>query len=128
MKKNTIAILLGIAMISCSKKEENLTAETNVMAEEPTVKSEEVVSNEPEGKSLIVGMDCMACHKEDSRLVGPSYQEIANKYTDADKEMLASRIIDGGSGNWGEVPMTPHAGLSKENAKKMVEYILSLKK
>ena len=81
-----------------------------------------------EGLALIEGMDCLTCHKTDARLVGPSYQEIADKYTDADIEMLATKIIEGGKGNWGEIPMTPHAGMSKENAKKMVEYILTLKK
>ena len=37
-------------------------------------------------------------------------------------------LIEGGKGNWGEIPMTPHAGMSQENAKKMVAYILTLKK
>jgi cytochrome c len=43
-------------------------------------------------------------------------------------ELLAGKIIAGGKGVWGEVPMTPHASLSKDDAKEMVRYILSLKK
>jgi cytochrome c len=81
-----------------------------------------------EGKSLVEGTDCLSCHKIDSKLVGPAYQEVAAKYKEADVDMLAQKIIDGGRGNWGEIPMTPHAGLSKDNAKLMVKYILSLKK
>ena len=42
--------------------------------------------------------------------------------------MLAQKIIEGGKGNWGDIPMTAHAEMSKENAQKMVKYILSLKK
>jgi cytochrome c len=61
-------------------------------------------------------------------LVGPSYQEIADKYTEADLDKLATKIIEGGKGVWGEIPMTPHSGMSKENAQKMVKYILTLKK
>ncbi len=69
----------------------------------------------------------MACHKTDSKVVGPSYKDVALKYTTADIAMLAQTIIKGGSGNWGEVPMTPHPTLSEEDATEMVKYILSLK-
>ena len=53
---------------------------------------------------------------------------MADKYTDSDMDLLATKIIEGGKGAWGEIPMTPHAGMSRENAKKMVAYILTLKK
>ena len=69
----------------------------------------------------------MSCHKVDAKLVGPSYQDVAAKYTDADIDHLAGKIIEGGKGVWGDIPMTPHAGLSQDNAKLMVKYILSLK-
>ena len=114
---------------SCSKKPIDSAKESNVMLEEPTLKVvDSAAAGKHEGLALIEGMDCLTCHKTDARLVGPSYQEIADKYTDADIEMLATKIIEGGKGNWGEIPMTPHAGMSKENAKKMVEYIMTLKK
>lgn len=128
MKNIAIAFLLGVSIISCSKKEADPNAETNVMLEEPAVATTGAASGEHEGKTLIAGMDCLTCHKEDAKLVGPSYQEVAAKYTDADIDQLADKIINGGVGVWGQVPMTPHAGLSKDNAKKMVEYILTLKK
>ena len=90
--------------------------------------TQSIKENFEEGKALIAGSDCLTCHKEDAKLVGPSYQEIAAKYTEADIDMLADKIINGGSGVWGEVPMSAHAGMDKENAKKMVKYILTLKK
>lgn len=127
MKRLFIAFFIGTLAMSCSKKEDNGTAESNVMLEEPATPSAAAASGEHEGKTLIAGMDCLTCHKEDAQLVGPSYKDVAAKYTEADIDMLASKIIDGGVGNWGQVPMTPHAGLSQENAKKMVEYILTLK-
>ncbi|ATN04791.1 hypothetical protein CRN76_04920 [Chryseobacterium indologenes] len=80
------------------------------------------------GFKLIEGADCLACHKIDSKLIGPSYQDVASKYTKADIERLAQKIIEGGKGNWGDIPMTPHEGLSKDDAQQMVKYILSLKK
>jgi len=83
----------------------------------------------PKGKALMDEQDCKTCHKEDMKLVGPAYKDIAKKYESNDKniETLADKIISGGSGNWGEVAMVPHPSLQKEDAKEMVKYILSLK-
>lgn len=81
------------------------------------------------GAELIAQKDCKTCHKPDMKVVGPSYKEIAQKYeaSEANEDMLADKIIKGGSGNWGEVAMLPHADVPKEDAKEMVKYILSLK-
>lgn len=128
MKKYLVICGL-IAVVSCSKKESNPNMDSNVMLEEPVAKVvDSAAAGKNEGLALIEGGDCLTCHKLDTRVVGPSYQEVADKYTEADIEMLATKIIEGGKGNWGEIPMTPHAGMSKDNAKKMVEYILTLKK
>ena len=89
------------------------------MLPEPTEQTAATAAATPEeeGKALIAGSDCLTCHKEDAKLVGPSYQEVAAKYTEADIDMLADKIINGGSGVWGEIPMSAHAGMDKENAK-----------
>lgn len=135
MKKLVLtALVASLAIVSCSKKE-NVEAEapqqeSNKMIEEPTeaAKPAATLSPEEEGKSLVEGTDCLSCHKVDAKLVGPSYQEVAAKYTEADIDHLATKIIEGGKGVWGEIPMTPHAGLSQDNAKLMVKYILAQKK
>lgn len=134
MKKYVFYVaILSLALFSCSKNESNQPApESNVILEEPKSEIAEAAtitaSPEEEGKTLVEGADCLSCHKVDAKLVGPSYQEVAAKYSEADVELLAQKIIDGSKGVWGDIPMTPHAGLSKENAQKMVKYILSLKK
>jgi len=140
MKKLFLTSALAVLTImSCSKKEEATQEsanqpESNVMLEEkPTeapaaTPAAAALSPEEQGKQLVEGTDCLSCHKVDAKLVGPAYQEVAAKYTDADIDKLATKIIDGGKGVWGEIPMTPHAGLSPDNAKLMVKYILSLKK
>ncbi|MEJ5051456.1 c-type cytochrome [Chryseobacterium culicis] len=135
-----IAIILSLSLtaLSCSK------SETTPIPKAEPYSAEQVIQPQPaapvptpspspdaskhEGLQLIEGTDCLTCHKIDSKLIGPSYQEVAAKYTETDLDMLAQKIIDGGKGNWGEIPMTPHTGLSKENARQMVKYILSLKK
>jgi cytochrome c len=82
------------------------------------------------GLLLISKSDCATCHKINNKIVGPTYQEIADKYTIDSKtiEFLIDKIINGGSGNWGQIPMLPHAMITKEDADKMVKYILALKK
>ena len=81
------------------------------------------------GEQLISSSDCLTCHKVDARIVGPSYTDVANKYpaTEENIEMLASKIIAGGSGSWGEIPMAPHPAITTDDAKEMVKYILALK-
>ncbi len=79
------------------------------------------------GAQLIAKSDCLGCHKEHEKLVGPSYADVAKKYTDKDMDMLAEHIIKGGAGHWGDVPMSAHPQLSPDSAKLMVKYILSVK-
>ena len=80
------------------------------------------------GKTLIDGSDCKACHTVDKKSIGPTYREVALKYqgkTTA-QQNLAKKIISGGSGVWGEVPMAAHPQISAADAAEMVKYILSL--
>ncbi|WP_266202704.1 c-type cytochrome [Pontibacter kalidii] len=89
-----------------------------------------VAGNFEKGAKLIAGSDCLACHQEEKKLVGPAYVEVADKYEFNDKNVdyLAGKIIEGGAGVWGQVPMTPHPNISKADAQEMARYILSLKK
>lgn len=81
------------------------------------------------GAKLIAASDCASCHKEKEKVIGPSYADVAQKYpsNEYNISMLATKIIQGGSGNWGAVPMTPHPGVTEADAREMVKYILTLK-
>ncbi|MBN8510240.1 MAG: c-type cytochrome [Burkholderiales bacterium] len=72
---------------------------------------------------------CMACHTVDKKVVGPSYKDVAAKYAGqagaADK--LAEKIVKGGVGVWGAVPMPANPKVSPAEAKQLAEWILSLK-
>ncbi|SUX49029.1 c-type cytochrome [Chryseobacterium indoltheticum] len=120
MKQLFLTGIVSLLIISCSKKENSEI--------QPSSGTSTPVATNVSGKDLIEASDCMACHNAVERTIGPSYKEIAEKYSDKDIEMLASKIIEGGSGVWGSVPMQPHPQVSKEDAKKMVEFILSQKK
>ena len=80
----------------------------------------------PKGKQLIDATDCAACHAEGIKVNGPSYLEIAKKYTDKDKNYLIGKIIKGGSGVWGEAMMSAHPQLKTEEVSSIVDYILTL--
>ena len=73
---------------------------------------------------------CSACHAVDSKLIGPSYQDVAAKYKgDAGAAAkLADKVKKGGSGVWGQIPMPPNAQASDADIKELVNWILSLKK
>ena len=79
--------------------------------------------------ALATAKNCMACHAVDKKLVGPSYKDVAAKYAgqkDA-AEKLAGKVIKGGSGVWGPVPMPANAQVSADEAKKLVAWILATK-
>lgn len=77
--------------------------------------------------ALATAKNCMACHAVDKKLVGPSYKDIATKYAGqadaADK--LAGKVVKGGSGAWGPVPMPANAQINDADAKKLVAWILA---
>lgn len=122
MKKLFLTGLISLFIVSCSKKEDSQVLSTD------STDIYTPVNKNISGKDLIEASDCTACHNAVERTIGPSYKEIAEKYSEKDMETLASKIIEGGSGVWGSVPMQPHPQVSKDDAKKMVEYILSQKK
>lgn len=80
------------------------------------------------GKALMDKSDCNACHSIDNKIVGPAFKDIAKKYKgDATAvAKLSDKIIKGGAGAWGDIPMAPHPQISKTDASEMVKYILSL--
>jgi len=77
---------------------------------------------------LAAKKNCLACHAVDTKLVGPAYKDVAAKYR-SDKgaaARLAEKVIKGGSGVWGPVPM-PANNVTPEEAKTLVAWVLSQK-
>ena len=70
---------------------------------------------------------CMSCHQVAKKVVGPSFQDVAKKYKGdaAAAAKLADKVIKGGQGVWGPVPMPPNK-VTDDEAKKMVVYILAM--
>ena len=80
-------------------------------------------------EALAKAKNCMSCHAIDKKLVGPSYKDVAKKYASDAKavDTLAAKIIKGGSGVWGAVPMPPNANVNDAEAKKLAAWVMSLK-
>lgn len=103
MYKQAVSILMVIGFINAG----------SVMASEELAKSK----------------NCLACHSVESKRVGPAYKEVAAKYVgqqDAEAK-LVDKVIKGGGGVWGSMPMPPNPQVSAEEAKTLVKWILSLK-
>ncbi len=106
----------------------NKKADAKEVAEKPETAPKPDHASIEAGKNLLTTSDCLACHKIQEKAIGPAYADIAKKYpeSEANIQLLANKVISGGSGVWGQVPMAPHPSLQTEDVKKMVMYILSL--
>jgi cytochrome c len=80
-------------------------------------------------EALAKAKNCMSCHAVDKKILGPSYKDVAAKYAGqkdaADK--LAQKVIKGGVGVWGQIPMPANAQVNEAEAKQLVQWVLSVK-
>ncbi len=132
---SAVVLVAGLAF-SCGggeKSTETSTETTSAEAAPVEVSLEEKYKDDPvyiKGLDKVKGSDCTGCHQVDRKLIGPAYADVAAKYenTEANVTMLAQKVIAGGVGVWGEIPMAAHPNLTEEDATDMVRYILLLKK
>jgi cytochrome c len=132
MKKLFVILAFSCVAVACGgggsteKKNEAQATEPAAAPVEET-KSPDV----QKGLELAAKSDCFTCHKVREKLVGPAYIDVSERYQNASEQTidtLAGKIIKGGKGRWGEIAMTAHPQIPKEDATSMVKYILSLKK
>ena len=131
MKNFLLAVVATTLLVACGgddKKESPTPANTN----EPTAPADKTQDPDYQKGLAIVAEPknlCLTCHKIEEKLVGPAYRDVANKYelSDENINMLASKVIQGGAGVWGEVAMPVNNNISREDAKAAVKYILMLR-
>ena len=72
---------------------------------------------------------CMACHQVDRKVVGPAFRQVAQRYASRPDaaEHLARKIRQGGSGAWGAVPMAANPHVSEADAKRLAQWVLTLR-
>ncbi|MEO6330877.1 MAG: c-type cytochrome [Ginsengibacter sp.] len=132
MKKTFIILASLITVISCNnsstdKKEMDTKATDTTAAVAPVAETKDPEAEK--GLGLVAKSDCFTCHKLTETSIGPAYAAVAAKYKGQSNmiDSLAQKVIKGGSGIWGSVPMTPHPALAKEDAEAMVHYVMSIK-
>ncbi len=121
-----LAALLVLTVFSCGQKEKKNAEDYGTPTEESTPQaSVDVIT---QGESLVKASDCKTCHHKTNKIIGPPHMDVAKKYefTEANVKMIAEKIIKGGQGVWGQIPMTAHADISQADAEKMARYVLSL--
>lgn len=123
MKACLVSVLFFALIISCSSNTENKNNE-EISEPESSVQADAIAI----GEALVGKSDCSICHHKVNQIMGPSHTAVAEKYefTSDNVKLIAGRIINGGSGVWGEILMTPHTDISQEDAENMARYILSL--
>ena len=130
MKKILLPLALLAILLSCNSGD----SKDDKKEEEKTVPETVDLSKNPDyqkGLEIAAKSDCFTCHKVDeSQPTGPAWREVANKYAGSDTAVsyLAKKIIAGGSGVWGTVPMAAHSTFSQEDAEAVAKYVLLLKK
>lgn len=126
MKKLLFLSLVTI-LLSCGAKKET-TAPAEEFTPPDNTPQVAVVDQITEGEALVKGSDCKTCHHPINKIIGPSHTDVAKKYefTEANVKMLATKILQGGQGVWGQIPMTAHVDITQVDAEKMARYVLSL--
>ena len=129
MKKVLLAMSAAFILYACGgggdkpaevKKDTPATAVTTPPP--PSANAEKVLT-------MIAEKNCApTCHTIEKKVIGPAYIDVANKYeaTPENIDMLVQKVIKGGSGVWGDVPMTPN-NITPEEAKEIITYLLSLR-
>ena len=121
MKKTVFMIMVVAALTSCGgggKTEEK--PKVVDITEDPVYQK---------GVEIVANSDCKTCHMIEEKNVGPAWRDVANKYADSTNAVayLSHKIINGGSGVWGQVPMAAHPTMSQEDAETLAKYVLLLK-
>ncbi|MDP1635539.1 MAG: cytochrome C [Gallionellaceae bacterium] len=140
MRTLLIPIVLAAALYGCQP--DTPTQQTAVPAANPPAPAapvETVVAKTPtaaatpvpaadDSLTLAKSYGCMVCHTIDKKTIGPAWKDVAAKYRgDKDAEAkLMDKVLKGGAGVWGNVPMPPNPKPSEEERRKMVKLVLSL--
>ena len=107
----------------------NNTVLTTLLAGAGLLLSQAALANDEAAQTLAKDSGCLSCHAIDQKVVGPSYQSIAQKYAgqaDALADLMAS-VQNGSKGKWGRIPMPAHRELSAQDLEKLVKWVLSQK-
>jgi cytochrome c len=128
----TTALFAGLLACNSNTSSESSTPAADTATSAPATATEDLSAN-PDyqaGLAVVAKNDCGTCHEISTKKIGPAFKDIAVKYSGAGEaviDSLAGKVIKGGTGVWGQVPMTPHSAMTVDDAKAAVKYVLLLK-
>lgn len=131
MRRFLVPLSLTITILAACNSGDKSTEKKE---DKPAVAATDDPTTNPDyqkGIDLVGKNGCFSCHAVADKVNGPAYRDIANKYAGASDTIvphLAKKIIEGGTGVWGEIPMIAHPAVSQADAEAMVKYVLLLKK
>ncbi|MBK8951794.1 MAG: cytochrome c class I [Chitinophagaceae bacterium] len=134
MKKVFLSLAVTAILVSCGGGDSDKKTTPEVKTEPAKTEAVVDITQSPDyqkGMAIVAKQEnlCLTCHKVDEKLVGPAYRDVANKYESNDETInsLAEKVVKGGKGVWGEVPMPENKVISLDDAKAAVKYVLLLK-
>ena len=135
LSKKLVVILSCSFFVACGNSGDTKSSgKTTPASDTPAAAKPAAAAAPSKGLELIGGSDCTTCHRlqqsSTGAAIGPAYSEVAKKYSpaaDTTINRLVKKIMAGGSGVWGSIPMTPHPALKEADIKEMLSYIMSLK-
>ena len=128
MKKTFILIAVIGLLTGCGSGEKK----EGTTSEQKAEKTDGDISENPiyqKALTIIENSDCRTCHLIEEKNIGPAWRDVAKKYADSANavEYLSHKIINGGSGVWGQVPMAAHPTMSQDDAETLAKFVLLLK-
>lgn len=126
MKRLLVVFVVFASFAACNNGEAEKKEKSTGKAADVTVHPDY-----QKGLELVATHKCLTCHAIDETITGPAYREVAKKYANSPDTIiphLVGKIINGSSGVWGDLMMTPNSNVTPPEAEAMVKYILLLKK
>ena len=127
----SLAIIATLSLTGCGSDSDSAAVGEAVVPEvasvEPVV--EKAIEVNPEVLAAdLKSLGCYACHAIETKRVGPSYRAVAERYRDQPESVpaLVAKVINGGGGVWGPIPMVTHPHLTQEQLTPLIERILQL--
>jgi catalase len=80
-------------------------------------------------EELAKAKNCLACHSITAKIVGPAYKDVAAKYAGlaGAEDKLVQKVLKGGAGVWGPIPMPPNSQVTEAEARQLVQWVLQRK-
>ena len=127
----SLAIIATLSLTGCGSDSDSAAVAEAVAPEVALVEAVVVAAIEVNPEVLaadLKSLGCYACHAIETKRVGPSYRAVADRYRDQPESVptLVAKVIDGGGGVWGPIPMVTHPHLSAEQLTPLIERILQL--